>query len=82
MRSSAPRARSSPRFPGTTRDLLTERVDIGGLPITLVDTAGLREASDAIEAEGVDRARRAQQVAALARRRGRLDDDDRRRPAR
>ena len=32
--------------PGTTRDVLTERVDIGGVPITLVDTAGLREARD------------------------------------
>jgi len=52
-------------IPGTTRDLLTERVDIGGLLVTLVDTAGLREAHDAIEAEGVRRARQAQQVAAL-----------------
>jgi tRNA modification GTPase len=52
--------------PGTTRDLLTERVDIEGLPITLVDTAGLREAQDQIEAEGVRRARQAQTVAALA----------------
>jgi tRNA modification GTPase len=51
--------------PGTTRDVLTERVDIGGAPITLVDTAGLREARDAIEAEGVERARQAQRVAAL-----------------
>ncbi len=52
-------------IPGTTRDLLTERVDIGGLAITLVDTAGLREARDQIEAEGVRRARDARQVAAL-----------------
>jgi tRNA modification GTPase len=52
-------------LPGTTRDVLTERVDIAGAPITLVDTAGLREARDAIEAEGVARARQAQQVAAL-----------------
>jgi tRNA modification GTPase len=51
--------------PGTTRDMLTERVDIGGVPVTLVDTAGLREPGDAIEAEGVHRARQAQQVAAL-----------------
>jgi tRNA modification GTPase len=48
-------------IPGTTRDLLTERVDIDGLPVTLVDTAGLRDAQDAIEAEGVKRAREAQQ---------------------
>jgi tRNA modification GTPase len=51
--------------PGTTRDVLSERVDIGGLAVTLVDTAGLRDASDAIEAEGVRRARAAQHVAAL-----------------
>jgi tRNA modification GTPase len=51
--------------PGTTRDLLVERVEIGGVAITLVDTAGLREARDAIEAEGVRRARDAQHVAAL-----------------
>jgi tRNA modification GTPase len=51
--------------PGTTRDLLTERVEVGGLPITLVDTAGLREAADAIELEGVRRARQAQEIAAL-----------------
>jgi tRNA modification GTPase len=50
---------------GTTRDLLTERVDIGGLPITLVDTAGVREAHDAIEAVGVRRAKAAVDVAAL-----------------
>ncbi|MGE5837166.1 MAG: tRNA uridine-5-carboxymethylaminomethyl(34) synthesis GTPase MnmE [Acidobacteriota bacterium] len=52
--------------PGTTRDVLSERVDIGGVPVTLVDTAGLREASDAIEAEGVRRARAAHHVAAMA----------------
>ena len=52
--------------PGTTRDALTERVDIGGIPITLVDTAGLRDSSDRIEAEGIDRARQALQVAALS----------------
>jgi tRNA modification GTPase len=51
--------------PGTTRDLVTERVDIEGLAVTLVDTAGLREARDAIEAEGIARARQAQSVAAL-----------------
>ena len=50
---------------GTTRDMLTEVVDLGGVPITLVDTAGLREATDAIEAEGVSRAREAVRVAAL-----------------
>ncbi len=52
-------------IPGTTRDLLTERVDINGLALTLVDTAGLREARDEIEAEGVRRAEDARRVAAL-----------------
>ena len=52
-------------IPGTTRDLLTEHVDINGLDITLVDTAGLCDAGDAIEAEGVERALQAQRVAAL-----------------
>lgn len=52
-------------IPGTTRDLLTERIDIEGLAITLVDTAGLREARDQIEAEGVQRARDARRIAAL-----------------
>ena len=51
--------------PGTTRDLVTERVDIEGLAVTLVDTAGLRDARDAIEAEGIARARQAQSVASL-----------------
>jgi tRNA modification GTPase len=42
--------------PGTTRDALEARVVLGGVPVTLVDTAGLRETGDAIEAEGVRRA--------------------------
>lgn len=50
---------------GTTRDVLTETVDIDGVPITLVDTAGVREAVDEIEAEGVRRAHEAFSVAAL-----------------
>jgi tRNA modification GTPase len=51
-------------IPGTTRDLLTERVDIGGVPFTLVDTAGVRgEAVDAIEEEGIARARQAREIA-------------------
>jgi tRNA modification GTPase len=44
-------------IPGTTRDALETRVVLGGVPVTLVDTAGLREAADAIEAEGIRRAR-------------------------
>jgi len=52
-------------IPGTTRDAVTERVDLGGLPVTLVDTAGLRETTDPVEAEGVRRTRQAREVAAL-----------------
>ena len=51
--------------PGTTRDLVTEVVDFDGLRVTLVDTAGLRDTTDCIEAEGVERARQAQAVADL-----------------
>jgi tRNA modification GTPase len=46
-------------FPGTTRDTIEETVNIHGVPVVLVDTAGLREAGDAVEQAGVDRARRA-----------------------
>ena len=51
--------------PGTTRDLITERVDLEGLVITLVDTAGAREALDVIEREGVARGEKARSVADL-----------------
>ena len=43
--------------PGTTRDVLRERVHLDGLPLTLIDTAGLRTAADRAEAEGIRRAR-------------------------
>jgi len=43
--------------PGTTRDILEARVDLGGVPVTLIDTAGLRETTDPVEAEGVRRAK-------------------------
>jgi tRNA modification GTPase len=46
-------------IPGTTRDVLRERIAIDGLPFLLEDTAGLREDPDLIEAEGIRRARRA-----------------------
>lgn len=42
--------------PGTTRDVIEVRLDLAGMAVTAVDTAGLREAGDAIEAEGVRRA--------------------------
>ncbi len=43
--------------PGTTRDLIEVHLDLGGYPVTVIDTAGLRETGDEIEAEGVRRAR-------------------------
>ena len=46
-------------MPGTTRDLVTERVAIGGIPIELVDTAGLREAADEAESIGIQKSREA-----------------------
>jgi tRNA modification GTPase len=51
--------------PGTTRDVLSEPVDVLGVPVTLVDTAGLRESSDPIEQEGVARADEARAAAAM-----------------
>lgn len=43
--------------PGTTRDVLHEEIVLGGVPIHLVDTAGLREADDPLERMGIERAR-------------------------
>lgn len=43
--------------PGTTRDTIEETVAIAGLPVRLVDTAGLRESADSVERQGVARAR-------------------------
>jgi len=43
-------------IPGTTRDILEEQVVIGGVPLRLVDTAGIRETFDPVESEGVRRA--------------------------
>ncbi len=44
-------------IPGTTRDILREQINLDGMPVHLVDTAGLRETVDVVEAEGVRRAR-------------------------
>ncbi len=46
-------------MPGTTRDLVSERVSLGGIPVELVDTAGLREAKDEAESIGIQKSREA-----------------------
>ena len=45
-------------MPGTTRDILREHIQIDGLPLHVIDTAGLRDSEDIIEQEGVKRAKR------------------------
>lgn len=51
--------------PGTTRDLVSEVLDLDNARVTLVDSAGIRETDSRIEQEGVARARRAREVADL-----------------
>jgi len=51
--------------PGTTRDLVTERISLGGIPLELVDTAGLRETLEEVERLGIARSREALADAAL-----------------
>jgi tRNA modification GTPase len=50
---------------GTTRDMVTEQVELAGMSVTVVDTAGAHEAYDPVEREGVARGRRARDVADL-----------------
>jgi tRNA modification GTPase len=52
-------------IPGTTRDIVRETIEIGGLPVTIADTAGLREGGDVVEDIGMARAREAAQQADL-----------------
>jgi tRNA modification GTPase len=51
--------------PGTTRDVVEVRIALAGVPVTLADTAGLRDAADDIEQEGIRRARRRAEEADL-----------------
>ena len=52
-------------IPGTTRDLVTETIDVEGVAVTLVDTAGWRDTRDIIESEGVARGAHARDIADL-----------------
>ncbi|MBD5348918.1 MAG: tRNA uridine-5-carboxymethylaminomethyl(34) synthesis GTPase MnmE [Bacteroides sp.] len=52
-------------IPGTTRDIVEDTIEIGGILFRFLDTAGLRETTDTIEAIGIDRAREALQKASI-----------------
>jgi tRNA modification GTPase len=66
--------------PGTTRDVLRERIQIDGIPVHVADTAGLRDDADAIEGEGIRRAqlemRKADHILYVIDGTRGLDDDD------
>jgi len=61
--------------PGTTRDVLEAEIEVGGLLVTLVDTAGLRDTSDRVEREGVKRAQAAASEAGVIIELWPVDDD-------
>src|SRR3954464_3958234 len=52
-------------YAGTTRDVIEVHLDLGGYPVTLLDTAGVRESDDPVEQEGVRRARARAETADL-----------------